>query len=312
MAEDKQLTVAEILARAQKENPEAGARRRRRRSLEEGGVSVAELTGSIKKVEAKPTEARHSSIPIDAPEDPAPETPASAQPVRAEQPKPAAKQAAPTSTPAAKPEVKKVEATKPEVKKAKGPKPEVKKPEPARASSDETAVIKKVTTEPAAKAPSAQSTNTAAPAASAAPKAAAPKTATPNTAAPAAPAAAAAETAEVERVAVQPAEVQRTEMQRETEPDYIPADEIEVEEAGVNPIVLVLLVFFGVLLGVLGFLGFRWLWENTSAVVASVLGAATVIAALIAARAVGTGRDWLSIGLAGIAAAVVAFGPALM
>ena len=67
MSEQKQLTVAEILARAQKENPELGTRRRRRRSLEDGGVSVAELTGSIKKVEAKPAESRHSSVPIDAP-----------------------------------------------------------------------------------------------------------------------------------------------------------------------------------------------------------------------------------------------------
>ena len=69
MSEDQQLTVAELLARAQKDNPEAGKRRRRRRSLEEGGVSVAELTGSLKRVDARPPEPKHSSVPIDPPEE---------------------------------------------------------------------------------------------------------------------------------------------------------------------------------------------------------------------------------------------------
>ena len=85
MSDDKQLTVAELLARAGKENSDgqgkadaqggSGARksggdsekprRRRRRSMEDGGgVSVAELTGSFPKVTAKPKESKHGS-PID-------------------------------------------------------------------------------------------------------------------------------------------------------------------------------------------------------------------------------------------------------
>ena len=72
---DKQLTVAELLARAEKENPSGARRPRRRRSLEDGGVSVAELTDSFKKVEAKPTEVKHSSVPIDAPSDTPKKTP---------------------------------------------------------------------------------------------------------------------------------------------------------------------------------------------------------------------------------------------
>ena len=85
MSDDKQLTVAELLARAGKENSDgqgkAGAqggsgarksggdsekpRRRRRRSMEDGGgVYVAELTGSFPKVTAKPKESKHGS-PID-------------------------------------------------------------------------------------------------------------------------------------------------------------------------------------------------------------------------------------------------------
>lgn len=56
MSEEK-LTVAELLARRNQESGDSdGAAerpRRRRRSLEEGGVSVAELTGSIPRVEAE-------------------------------------------------------------------------------------------------------------------------------------------------------------------------------------------------------------------------------------------------------------------
>lgn len=76
--DNKQLTVAELLARAGRETGGGETpRRRRRRSLEEGGISVAELTGSIPAVKEKPAESKHSSVPIDAP--PAP--------VEAEEPK---------------------------------------------------------------------------------------------------------------------------------------------------------------------------------------------------------------------------------
>lgn len=72
---DKQLTVAELLARAANEGPTTDVpRRRRRRSLEDGGISVAELTGSIPAVKEKPAESKHSSVPIDPPEaEPTPE-----------------------------------------------------------------------------------------------------------------------------------------------------------------------------------------------------------------------------------------------
>ena len=66
--DNKQLTVAELLARAGRETGGGETpRRRRRRSLEEGGISVAELTGSIPAVKEKPAESKHSSVPIDAP-----------------------------------------------------------------------------------------------------------------------------------------------------------------------------------------------------------------------------------------------------
>lgn len=246
MSEQKQLTVAEILARAQKENPELGTRRRRRRSLEDGGVSVAELTGSIKKVEAKPAESRHSSVPIDAPaEKPA----APAKPVDSE---------APAAAPKVEPKVEK---------------PEVKKVE--RASEDETAVIKKVSDAPAA------------------PKPEAPK---PEAQKP----------APIVDLDAAPTKVEELDDFEDT------VDTEEAEDAGVNPITLVLMVFLGVVLGILGFMLFKWLWTSTPTAVAAILGVITVAGSVYAARAIGTGRDWLSVGLAGVAAVVIAFGPALL
>ena len=77
MADEKQLTVAELLARNSKGRAGAdseGGSRRRRRSLEDGGVSVAELTGNLEKVKATPAESKHSNVSIDetAPVIPAP------------------------------------------------------------------------------------------------------------------------------------------------------------------------------------------------------------------------------------------------
>ena len=256
MSEQKQLTVAEILARAQKENPELGTRRRRRRSLEDGGVSVAELTGSIKKVEAKPAESRHSSVPIDAPAKPA-------EP---------AEPAAPKNEP---------KAEQPEVKKAEPKQPEPKRVE--RASEDETAVIKKVSDVPAAPAPKAE-----------APKTEAPKP------------------APIVDLDAAPTKVEELEELDEFEGTEDLEGAEDTEEAGVNPITLVLMVFLGVVLGILGFMLFKWLWTSTPTAVAAILGVITVAGSVYAARAIGTGRDWLSVGLAGVAAVVIAFGPALL
>src|SRR5699024_7576989 len=71
---DEKLTVAELLARRNKERGDsAGSEdraRRRRRSLEEGGVSVAELTGSIPRVKADgPRGGSHAVVEADALED---------------------------------------------------------------------------------------------------------------------------------------------------------------------------------------------------------------------------------------------------
>lgn len=308
---DKQLTVAELLARAEKENPEAGRRPRRRRSLEDGGVSVAELTDSFKKVEVKPAEVKHSSVPIDAPSDapapastpePAPSTPATPQPVPSTPATPQPVQSTsvklrPAEKPAAakaqdeKPAVEKLQVVKPAAEAAKKtekaetakqtPATPTSKPAPApqaKPAEGETTVLRKVEAEPVVKQTPAQPDDTN------------------------------------EIRAVQAPEPQRAETDIFDEPAAEPeaVEGVEVEEATVNPVLLVLLVFCGVLLGVLGFLAFTWLWANTMAIVAALVGIGAVAAVVAAVGAMAAGRDKVTMVIAGLAAAVVAFGPALL
>ena len=227
MSEDKQLTVAELLARAQKTNPDVGKRPRRRRSLEEGGVSVAELTGSFKAVDARPAEAKHSSVPLDAPAEPAPAEPAPAKPV--DPPAPAAK---------------------------------------ASPSEDETTQIRVVedTNEP------------------------------------------------VQRTKAEPAEEDSLDLFDDDHVEDVDVEkaEPEADDGAVNPIMLVLLVFIGVVLGVLGFMLFSWIWANLATALAVILGAVAVVGVVAGVRAMHTGRDGLTMTLAGVAALVMAFGPALL
>ena len=245
MSEDKQLTVAELLARAQKTNPDVGKRPRRRRSLEEGGVSVAELTGSFKAVDARPAEAKHSSVPLDAPAEPAPA-------------KPAAEKAEPA-------------AAKPAAEKPVDP------PAPAPAaqdspSEDETTQIRVVedTKEPA------QRTKP--------------------------------------EVAEKPAEEDALDLFDDDHVEDVDVEKVEPEadDGAVNPIMLVLFVFIGVVLGVLGFMLFSWIWANLATALAAILGAAAVAGVVFGVRAMHTGRDGLTMTLAGVAALVMAFGPALL
>lgn len=284
---DKQLTVAELLARAENENPSGSRRPRRRRSLEDGGVSVAELTDSFKKVDAKPAEVKHSSVPIDAPSDTPKKTPTQA-PKPEPKPAPAPAEPKPAPKPADKPaqaeSVKLRPAAKPAEKPAAKPAAQVPKPAPAGSSvtkiqpaTDDTTVLRKVegTAEPVDKQKFSQPDDTG----------------------------------EIRTVDT-PEPQQRADVEPLDAPEY--DSDYEVEEAAVNPILLVLLVFFGVLLGVLGFLAFKWLWANTMAIVAVLVGVGVVAAVVAAVGAMASGRDKVTMIIAGLAAAVVAFGPALL
>ena len=260
---DKQLTVAELLARAEKENPSGPRRPRRRRSLEDGGVSVAELTDSFKKVDVKPAEVKHSSVPIDAPSDTPKKTPTQAPKV---EPKPA--------------EPKPAQAESVKLRPAEKPVPAGSSVTKVQPAPDDTTVLRKVEAkpeveaEPVVKQKLEQSD----------------------------------ETGEIRTVDAPEPQQLREEPLEAPEAEY----DNEVEEASVNPILLVLLVFFGVLLGVLGFLAFKWLWANTMASVAVLVGVAAVAAVVAAVGAMAGGRDKVTMVIAGLAAAVVAFGPALL
>jgi len=63
---------------------------------------------------------------------------------------------------------------------------------------------------------------------------------------------------------------------------------------------------------VLGFLAFKWLWADTMAIVAVLAGVAAVAAVVAAVGAMAGSRDKVTMIIAGLAAAVVAFGPALL
>ena len=136
MADKKQLTVAELLARNAKDRPgEEKTPRRRRRSLDEGGISVAELTGNLEKVKATPAEAKHSNVSIDetAPVIPAPK-------------KEAPKQEAPQKETAKQKAAQKVD--KPQAAAVPVEKPAESESKPSQPSDDDTRVIQKVKDEP--------------------------------------------------------------------------------------------------------------------------------------------------------------------
>ncbi|MCK6082682.1 tripartite tricarboxylate transporter TctB family protein [Corynebacterium kefirresidentii] len=176
MADQNKLTVAELLARnnkarGEKESKKDNRSRRHRRSLDEGGISVAELTGNLKKVKASPAEAKHTSVSIDE-DAPVIRSPKSAEQAGAEKAvagkagadstkKPAADPAAkPAAKRAAQPAAKAAQTTKPAARPttktaaASSATPAAQKPAATGAapdaakknqpSADDTAVIQRV------------------------------------------------------------------------------------------------------------------------------------------------------------------------
>lgn len=298
---DKQLTVAELMARAQKENPDAQPRRRRRRSLDEGGISVAELTGSLKAVDARPAEVKHSSVPIDA-----------------ENEKPKAPQKPKQTTP--KPAEKKAEPVKPEVKKPEAPKPAAVKPETskqdAKPAQPKPEVAKSADQKPAAKKEEALSRSSF--------KAVAPQPKQTEQTGPISRVVSLddAKQKQVEETGEIPvvdkpgtdADLEATQEHPVVadEPAYDGSVEEYEEDVSVNPILLVLLVFAGLAVGVLVFLGFQYLWGQFNPILVGVLALVATGGAVLLVRAMKTGRDALTMTLAAIAGAAMTFGPALI
>ena len=357
MAEEKQLTVAELLARNAKEREgraekrasaketegaeaQEAPRRRRRRSLDEGGISVAELTGSIKRVEAEPARSRHSSTS----DSPAAVTRA---PKKAE--KPAESKASEAKAPEVKPEAKPAE-SKPAVPKAgeakAGKKADAKDASKAAAAAAKSAEAKPADAKPAEKpaekiekkaekpanddttviqkvdAPAKESSKTK----DAAGGSKAAKTGE-TTVMPAQPAAAAtgAKAAEAKTATGSPA-AKDTEstgeipvVEDERQPDSAkPAqrDDAELDEAEddgkLSAVSIVVLALVGIIIGAIVFKGFEVLWGRFDRIIVSILALVVTGAMVGIVHALRTARDAVSMSLAGVVGLILTFGPLLI
>ena len=285
MADEKQLTVAELLARNSKEragaDSEGGSRRRRRRSLEDGGVSVAELTGNLEKVKATPAESKHSNVSID---ETAPVIPAPKQ----EQDEKQAADAKAKGTDKVAGEVAEEKAADKSADKASQP------------STDDTRVIKRVTDKPEAK----QDAEDAKPAQadskddSKAPKAAAATTAAAGTTA----AGAGAEMGNSVPVKAQEKDLLET----ESDADY------EEDDEKLNPFSVLLLALVGIVLGAIVFKGFEILWDSFSRSIVAILAVAVTALMVALVHVLRTNRDGASMALAAFVGLVLTFGPLLI
>lgn len=299
---EEQLTVAELLARSGKSSSGSGSRRRRRRSLEEGGISVAEFTGSIPRVTEKPEDARHTTSPIDSTADKAEQKP------QQEATKPAAKKTAtPVAKKPAKPEVKQPEAAKPQAKQ-----PEATKPE--RESRDDDTMVLRVFTD-GESAPLTTGSFPAVPQQSAQK----PESRTPAQEADA--------TSVLPKVVVEdedePADIAE-------EDDFFPEDDEDIEgvdeaddayyddevaeedeKPSIASIVVTAIVAF--IIGVLVFYAFMSLWASSLMPLIVIVAALVVTVAIgVAVHSLKTGKDTLTTVLATVTGLVLTFGPALI
>lgn len=346
MADQNKLTVAELLARnnkarGEKESKKDNRSRRHRRSLDEGGISVAELTGNLKKVKASPAEAKHTSVSIDedAPVIRSPKSVEQAGADSAKKPaaKPAAKRAAQpaakaaqTTKPAAKPTTKTAAASSATpAAAATGAAPDAaKKNQP---SADDTAVIQRVDKAGEAKPAAAKSAaDTPAAKKPAADKARAEKQGTAKPAAEkpkddkrakaagagAAAAGAGAAGAGAAAAAV-PASKKAGVAKSAEETGNLPKvedneDWVEEEHEKLNPVSILLMIVAGILLAIVIFKGFEILWDNFPRLVVAVLALCVTAIMVGVTHALRTARDGFSMFLAGFTGLVLTFGPLLL
>ncbi|MDV2433545.1 tripartite tricarboxylate transporter TctB family protein [Corynebacterium tuberculostearicum] len=335
MADKNQLTVAELLARNKKARGEKDGKdekrsRRHRRSLEEGGISVAELTGNLKKVKAAPVEAKHTSVSID--ED--------APVIRAPKPEEKADSAS-AKKPAAKPAEKAAEkaAEKPVAKPADKPaqpaaakaaeKPAAKAAQPAakdaakknQPSADDTAVIQRVDKKKADEAEAAAARPAAGKAATGkatAEKPAAEKErAEKGTKAKGAAAGAGAAAAGGATAAAVPASKKAGVAKNAEETGNLPKveddeDWVEEEHEKLNPVSILLMIVAGILLAIVIFKGFEILWDSFPRLVVAVLAVCVTAIMVGVTHALRTARDGFSMFLAGFTGLILTFGPLLL
>lgn len=276
MADKKQLTVAELLARNAKDRSgEEKSSRRHRRSLDEGGISVAELTGNLEKVKATPAEAKHSSVSID---EPAPVIPA---PKKEKKEKP--QQEAPQK-----------DANKSHGAAIPVEKPTESEPKPSQPSDEDTRVIQKVKDEPKKAEDKAQSKVES-------------KTEL-KTEEKVEPKANDKVDDKAEDDTFTTGELEAVDHDvEEYDEDYD-----EEDEGKLNPFAVVLLALVGIVLGAIVFKGFEILWDRFDRLVVVVLGVVVTGVIVGIVHALRTSRDGLSMFLAAVAGLVLTFGPLLV
>ena len=353
MADKNQLTVAELLARnnkarGEKESKKDNRSRRHRRSLDEGGISVAELTGNLKKVKASPAEAKHTSVSIDE-DAPVIRSPKSAEQAGAEKAvagkagadstkKPAADPAAkPAAKRAAQPAAKAAQTTKPAARPTTktaaassatpaAAAPAAQKPAATGAaqdaakknqpSADDTAVIQRVDkagdAKPAAAKPAADTPAAKKPAAEKA-RAEKPKDDKRAKAAGAGAAAAGAGAAAAAVPASKKAGVAKDAEETGNLPKVEDDEEwIEEEHEKLNPVSILLMIVAGILLAIVIFKGFEILWDNFPRLVVAVLALCVTAIMVGVTHALRTARDGFSMFLAGFTGLILTFGPLLL
>ena len=319
MADKKKLTVAELLARDKKARGEKGGKddkrsRRHRRSLDEGGISVAELTGNLKKVEASPAEAKHTSVSIDE-DAPVIRAPKAAEATDADSAKKSTDK--PASQSAAKAAAKPAQTAKPAA--AAAAQEAAKKNQP---SADDTAVIQRVGKEKADDAkPAAAKATAAKPAAEkpAADKTSADKAsaAKPVKDAKAAGAGAATAGAGAAAAASVPASKKAGVAKDAEETGNLPKVEddeewIEGEHEKLNPVSILLMIVAGILLAIVIFKGFEILWDSFPRLVVAILALCVTAIMVGVTHALRTARDGFSMFLAGFTGLILTFGPLLL
>lgn len=319
MADKKKLTVAELLARDKKARGEKGGKddkrsRRHRRSLDEGGISVAELTGNLKKVEASPAEAKHTSVSIDE-DAPVIRAPKAAEATDADSAKKSTDK--PASQSAAKAAAKPAQTAKPAA--AAAAQEAAKKNQP---SADDTAVIQRVGKEKADDAkPAAAKATAAKPAAE---KPAADKTSADKATAAkadkdakAAGAGAATAGAGAAAAASVPASKKAGVAKDAEETGNLPKVEddeewIEGEHEKLNPVSILLMIVAGILLAIVIFKGFEILWDSFPRLVVAILALCVTAIMVGVTHALRTARDGFSMFLAGFTGLILTFGPLLL
>lgn len=292
MADEKQLTVAELLARNAKEHAgaesEGGSRRRRRRrSLEDGGVSVAELTGNLEKVTATPAQSKHSSVSID---ETAPVIPAPKQ----------------------EEDSKKAEA--PESDKVKDAKTE----SAFQPSTEDTRVIKRVEEKSAPQ----QSAPAVADKSGVAKSGVAKSDAVKGDKAEAKLAEKESD-AKLDDALSPPTDgateasvsvkASEKELDKKDQTDVVETEEdFEEEDEKLNPFSVLLLALIGIVLGAVVFKGFEILWDSFSRSVVAILAIAVTALMVALVHVLRTNRDGISMTLAAFVGLVLTFGPLLI